>query len=168
LCLTVCFSANAQTSVSYGYDASGNRISRTIHMKMLTPPPQDSTESPIPDEPIPDFPIVAAEDDAENEKNAPAEVYTDALAGTQIAIYPNPTTGQLHIKTSDIRYPISDISIFDMLGKRVASVETLRATSLQPQPATTLDISHLPAGTYIMRITIGEETTSWKIIKSER
>jgi hypothetical protein len=28
-----------------------------------------------------------------------------------------------------------------------------------------MDISHLPVGTYIMQIAVGDETTSWKIVK---
>jgi hypothetical protein len=150
--------ANAQ-SVSYGYDASGNRISRTIVMPMNAPP-QDSTETIIEEEDL----------IAGNEKTQ--EVYTDTLADTQIAIYPNPTKGLLTIEMSDMRlsdmglsdmrYETCDIAIFDMMGKCVWSsygLTVLRHYSLQ------INISHLPAGTYIMRIAIEDEVVNWKIIK---
>ena len=75
-----------------------------------------------------------------------------------LRIYPNPTNGQIHITGFDGRDAMNgvctDVQIFDMYGRNVlvAAVETGRAPSLQQQPTTTLDISHLPDGVYFLRI----------------
>jgi hypothetical protein len=115
--------------------------------------------------------VARYDDDCESLQNAMCKeiTVTSTAVGemeNNIVVYPNPTTGQLHIKTSDIRYPISDISIFDMMGKSVIQFVTLNW--IQDNYSTEIDVSQFPAGMYIMRITIGDETTSRKIIKSER
>jgi hypothetical protein len=165
-CLTVflCAFANAQNSVSYTYDASGNRISRTINMKMFAPPPQDSTEKAA-DDPEDSVAIVQGMEDEtpqeiyNNEKTQ--EVYTDALAQTLITIYPNPTRGLLTVKISELpKHAASSLTLFDMQGRVITQQQSLADENK-------LDISAQPVGTYIMRIAIGGEVVSWKIIKSE-
>ncbi|MCL2041167.1 MAG: hypothetical protein FWG84_03885 [Bacteroidales bacterium] len=97
------------------------------------------------------------------------DVAITEMTTSSMIVYPNPTNGPLRItccelRTSDNR--ISDVEIFDVMGRAV-HVETLRATSLQSQiapPPTPskggefrkshieIDISHLPAGVYIVKI----------------
>jgi len=70
-----------------------------------------------------------------------------------LRVFPNPVTDNLHITTDELR--IGDIvEIFDMNGRRVFAqrVETLHATSLHDDGTIVIDISHLPNGTYIVRI----------------
>jgi hypothetical protein len=126
-------------------------------MPAMAPPPQDSTENPVDD---PEEEFVASGQITENENEKSQEVYTDFLSETQISIYPNPTKGLLTVATSDIRYPISDIRLYDIFGKMVGQSEI-------GQSEIVMDISHLPAGAYIMQIAVESEMTSWKIIKSE-
>ena len=172
--LLFCFfsiSATAQT-VSYGYDDSGNRTSRIISMPSYTPPPpQDSTENVIEDEED----IVAFGQDMENEEETPQdisegtspksqgvppqEVYTDALSETLITIYPNPTRGLLTVKISNMpQHSASSLTLFDMQGKVITQQPSLTEENK-------LDISAQPPGTYIMRIAVGDEDVSWKIVK---
>jgi hypothetical protein len=74
-----------------------------------------------------------------------------------LKIYPNPTSGKLHVTSvTDVTNVLNDIEVFDMYGR---VVETRRATSLQN--TATLDISHLPAGVYFLRM--GNETV--KVVK---
>ena len=65
-----------------------------------------------------------------------------------VVIYPNPTTGKLTIQISDMRYPISDIEIYDMLGRiqKVGKSEIGKSE---------IDISHLPTGIYFLRVAGG-------------
>ena len=149
LCLSVYFSA-AQSSVSFGYDDSGNRISRTIIYKALTPPPQDSIETIIEEESV-----IASLQEIE----MPQEVYTDVLSEALIKIYPNPTTGLLTVKfTNKPQDAASSVTLFDIQGRIVTQQQSLSDEN-------TLHIGAQPAGTYLMRIVIGEEVVSWKIVK---
>ena len=104
-------------------------------------------------------------------------------AGTEITVYPNPTTGLLTIcdmryatsdnRTSDNR--ISEIKLFDVMGRMVMPVETLRATSLQSQIANRksdigqseieINISHLPTGVYFLRIKTETGVVVRKVVK---
>jgi hypothetical protein len=79
---------------------------------------------------------------------------------TPVIVYPNPTRGVIYV-TRDSRdsrdnLHITDVEVFDMYGR---AVKTRRAASLQN--TATLDISHLPAGIYLLRM--GNETV--KIVK---
>ena len=63
----------------------------------------------------------------------------------QLTIYPNPTTGQLRV-SGDI-LDGKDIQIFDIVGQVVF---TSQLSKLSPE--TTIDISHLSAGLYFLKI----------------
>jgi len=143
-------------TVSYGYDASGNRISRTIIMTMqATPPPQDTTETVVEEEAV----TTSIQNPEEVEKSLPAEVYTDLLAQTPIAIYPNPTKGLLTVKIAELpQQSVSSLTLFDMLGKIITQQLSLTNEN-------SIDISAQPPGTYIMQIVIDSHTTNWTIVK---
>jgi hypothetical protein len=80
-------------------------------------------------------------------------------ASTTYVVLPNPTTGQLRI----INYESSmeEIGIYDVMGRVVFTTPLFRSTPPTEGNITTLDISHLPAGVYYLRI--GTETA--KIVK---
>jgi uncharacterized repeat protein (TIGR01451 family) len=81
-----------------------------------------------------------------------------------IKIYPNPTSGELTVETDN--YPsLQGIEILDMMGKCVATVETLRATSLQQPTTFTIDISHLASGIYFIRIQTENGVITRKVVK---
>jgi Secretion system C-terminal sorting domain len=122
----------ASAQVSFGYDAAGNRISRTIVLaKSLT---KAATTDSIP----------------------PA---TEMLGELQVKIYPNPTKGKLAVEVSGMKEPdTGTVSIFNMQGGLI-----LQGT-VSSSP-TELDISGQPAGTYVMRISVGGKNTTWKIQK---
>ncbi|MCL2290811.1 MAG: T9SS type A sorting domain-containing protein [Bacteroidetes bacterium] len=62
----------------------------------------------------------------------------------KIIIYPNPTTGNLRIESGKLK--IDNIDIFDVYGRKLLSTLSLRSQY------TTIDISHLPAGVYIVKL----------------
>jgi PKD repeat protein len=87
---------------------------------------------------------------------------------SKISVHPNPTDGQLIIATSDVRYPISDIEIFDIMG-RLCHAETGRAPSLQSeigQSEIAFNISYLPSGIYFHRNQTENNVITKKIIKN--
>jgi hypothetical protein len=63
-------------------------------------------------------------------------------------VFPNPTSGILMISDKCLMINNGDVEIYDVYGR---SVETRRAASLQSD-AVILDISHLPAGIYFLRV----------------
>jgi hypothetical protein len=65
------------------------------------------------------------------------------LQATSLQVYPNPTTGQLTINNEQLT--IGDVQIFDVMG-RMQRVESKTAENV-----ITLDISHLPAGVYMLK-----------------
>ena len=78
LCLlfvSICPMLHAQGKVKFGYDAAGNRISRTIVFAPRSAPAQEE-EQPT--------------------------VYTEMLSEIKVKIYPNPTTGLLKVEISNL------------------------------------------------------------------
>jgi hypothetical protein len=63
----------------------------------------------------------------------------DLLTNNEIVLYPNPTSGMIHIKHDD---KLTGIQIFDMVGKLVIKHKC------NGQTETNIDLSHLPNGVY--------------------
>jgi len=124
-------------TVNYAYDPAGNRISRTIVLG-----PQKN----------------ASQTNTEQEESAPTYVEQIA-AGLQVKIYPNPTKGLLQVEIigndDDANTPIA---VFNQSGQQVVATQT--AGQLTP-----VDLSGVPAGTYLMRLIIREKSEVYKIIK---
>ncbi|MCL2435634.1 MAG: putative Ig domain-containing protein [Lentimicrobiaceae bacterium] len=62
----------------------------------------------------------------------------------EMRVYPNPTTGELQVTSNEQKR--TNIQIFDLMGKMI-----LEQTS-QLSPITTIDISHLSNGIYILKM----------------
>ena len=88
-----------------------------------------------------------------------------------LQIYPNPTTGKLIVemcdmRLSDMRYPISDIRLFDMMGREISVGQSQIGKSdigqsdigipqskiVNLKSKIDIDISHLSAGIYILQV----------------
>ena len=80
-----------------------------------------------------------------------------AVLNNQLRVYPNPTRGQLTIENLDMRYPTSDIRLFDIVGK-----EIFVGQSDIGNRTTLLDISHLSSGLYFLKI----DNKTVKLIKN--
>ncbi len=78
---------------------------------------------------------------------------TDISSAALIQLYPNPTTGQVQIL--GLNGEASHVEILDMTGRTAA---TFRRT-------TTLDISHLPQGSYILSIQTATDKHHLKLVK---
>lgn len=87
------------------------------------------------------------------------QVFDEILGEHEIKIYPNPTDGFLSVSiSSSVNLPEGRIILTDMNGRTILTKQI--ETGL-----IAIDISGQPVGFYIMRIDLGTETTSWKIIK---
>jgi len=80
------------------------------------------------------------------------------LGNPQVIFYPNPTTGKASVTLQDIKFTDATIQILDMSG----NIRTELGTNT---PTTSLDISHLPSGLYIVKITTGKEVFAKQLIK---
>jgi hypothetical protein len=70
------------------------------------------------------------------------------------AIYPNPTTGPLTLGVADER--ILSVEVTDLLGQRVMEHTDQRNT---------LDLSELPGGPYVIRVTTSDGPRSLRVVK---
>ena len=68
----------------------------------------------------------------------------DDISANQISIYPNPTTGKLIINNGELM--IENVKIFDIIGNIVEVYSCGRSNE------TEINISHLPAGIYYLRV----------------
>lgn len=87
------------------------------------------------------------------------EMGTNDLLNQEISLYPNPTKGELYILT-DSAQSQANISIQDLTGRTV--FETV--AELQHK-RTTIDVSSLSAGVYVIKIQTKEGTVTKKLIK---
>lgn len=92
--------------------------------------------------------------------NGKEAVQSKTIAEYTVDIYPNPTLGELNVvfsnkdNQSDIR-----IEVFDLEGKSLIN-------KVYNNNDVWLDLSNNSNGTYIMKITIEDESIEYKIIKS--
>jgi len=107
----LCPMLQAQDKVKYGYDAAGNRISRTIVLAPRTTPVEET--KPV--------------------------VYTEVLKDIQLKIYPNPTTGMLKVEI--INQPegqTAQIWLYAMSGQLIKTFKDVSHTvsiDISAQPA---------------------------------
>ena len=71
---------------------------------------------------------------------------------SKLTLYPNPATNQIFISGQDIER----VDIYNLLGILVKTVD---------KNTQTIDVSNLPTGNYIVKMTNGEGTVTKKIIK---
>ncbi|PTX63651.1 putative secreted protein (Por secretion system target) [Kordia periserrulae] len=71
-------------------------------------------------------------------------------------LYPNPTTGIVQFQSTQ---PINKLKVINFFGQEVLRVDEEVLTNKQ------IDLSTLRAGTYIMIVTIGDNTSSYKVVK---
>ena len=159
----------------YYYDQAGNRTIRKVldlgPPQFTPPPPQDTTNyaqaaqlEDYSEESLttltsltPLTPLTSLETASDA---PPAEHYfLETLAQKQIKIYPNPTTEKVTM----------EITGWETLQTSVFKLYSLSGQLLQEQPVhsltTTISLTGLPAGAYILKVQINEQIEDWKIIK---
>ena len=78
---------------------------------------------------------------------------------SDISVYPNPTQGELIINNEQLI--IKGVEIIDMFGK------TLNRHCEERSNQFSIDLSPLPAGIYMVRITTGKETVTKRVVKTQ-
>ena len=87
----------------------------------------------------------------------PPQAEPQTLTGQQnIIVHPNPTDNVLHVSVTDGE--IARVEMYDAYG-RITMVGTLASP---PSPTNTVDLSSLPSGVYVLRVTLRDGTVRTK------
>lgn len=126
---------SAQKRMRYMYDASGNRIRREIVMEKMAT--RAKKQSSMSQE----------------------RMFAEVIHNHAVKIPPNPTEGILSVSIGGLnKNDHCTVGVYTIPG-----IEILRTQAHADEVA--IDIRHQPAGVYLLRITINEKSTTWKIIK---
>ena len=82
---------------------------------------------------------------------------------SMFSIYPNPAHNQIEISCLIDRAADMEIGIYSLVGQKV--FETAHMKVLPGQFSQTINISQLPKGTYLLRMRIGDEVVTKKVVK---
>lgn len=126
---------SAQDKIGYTYDSAGNRINRKA---------------------VQSFKKTMARLQANPSEDQRA---SDMQHDHSITIYPNPTDGLLRINISQLK-KTDDCSLCFY-----TSQGTLIITENVKKENVYINISNQPAGIYLLKITINDKVTTWKVIK---
>lgn len=133
--------AQQNGTVSFSYDANGNRTARMISFKKsrdgsrLQGEPTDELATPL---------LASA---------------TDELAGLRLALYPNPTEGHFSVEVGNA---VEGTRLQAVLYTSTGTVVSRKALS---GGRIDFDLSGQASGVYVLRIEAGSETRIWKVIK---
>ncbi len=123
-------------SINYGYDAAGNRTSRSIAvLKSNEPNPADT---------------LVDEHEAKRE-----EILSDV---EQVKVYPNPASEQLHIVLPGTSEAAADFWLYNTQGVLVVQGKFEASDN-------TLSLQEHRAGVYLLLIKNNQKTEQWKILK---
>ncbi len=137
LCLPATLSAQ---TVQFGYDESGNRISREIVLMKTTNAPLN------PDDPNANGREIVA-------------IHEVEIGDVQVQISPNPNGGQFKVTLQGIN-EVTDAKLYlhSENGQLIVEKEQLKAVN-------DIDVRHSQTGTYILTLIINGKRESWKVIK---
>ena len=87
------------------------------------------------------------------------QMFSESLNKHSVKIYPNPTKGLLKVSISGLKSTDKcSLGVFTMTGVKVMSCNTNTDN-------VDIDLSNRPVGVYLLKITINNNSTTWKIIK---
>lgn len=135
--VSVGFAQNA--IVNYYYDDCGNRIERAMRFMKAEENGRSMTD--------------------DDEKGWVANV-EDAFSGVHMTLFPNPTDGAFTLAFPEGLPPSPCAELCHANG---SVMERRQVGNL----AETFDLTGKPAGIYLLRLTAGRDTQTWKIIKKD-
>ncbi len=86
-----------------------------------------------------------------------APLSIDDIVAKGFYYYPNPVENTLKMNANEA---ITEVSLYTVLGREIKKLTQTSDKSAE------LDLTNLPAGTYFVRVTIGEATGSFKILRN--
>jgi len=97
------------------------------------------------------------ESDPANVSKSCRSTAIDENETSTFSVYPNPTTGELHIGYAMCDNEMCDIEIYDVMGRRVATVNTHPCADTEHSRS--INVEFLPTGMYFIKI--GEKTAKF-------
>lgn len=131
-------------TVSFGYDACGNRTSRTLQFSKADEGRGGGSGDTS------DIPDAAGQWEA---------MLSDSFAGMEAMLFPNPTEGGFFLTLGGGELPAGATAVLCAVDGTVLEERTLGSATEE------FDLSRRPAGIYLLRLTSGDETRVWKVIK---
>lgn len=141
ICFLLLLSASAlaqNTTVHFGYDANGNRISRSLEIKRI-----QSND------------LLAGEANMDSIPTHDGQL--EYLGDSPITVYPNPTQGRFTIQQSGTPVPIV-ASLYTANG-------ILIERRIFSGPNEEFDLGERSAGVYFLRLSSEQEKQTWKVVK---
>lgn len=129
-------------SVHFGYDACGNRVSRTLEFARMEDPGKDGDDDTAPNP---------------EETSWQAEL-SDRFEGVETTLSPNPTDGGFILSMGGEISQGAKAILCTMDGKVLEERSVNNATE-------EFDLSGKPAGIYLLRLSSERETKVWKVVK---
>ena len=137
--------AQQRSTISFSYDANGNRIARSLSMKRVYDNPN----------PTADYGAQAqTEDNADYLASA-----TDIFEAMEVGLYPNPTQDILNLSIENanesavLSVVLTTLTGDILFDKKVVGV------------CESVDLTSYPAGIYYLILKTEKEQHSWKIVK---
>ena len=128
--------------VNFGYDACGNRVSRTLEFSKA-----DSGRG-----------ITADNGPMAGLAQWQASI-TDCFAGVETMLFPNPTEGGFFLTFNGDELPKGVTALLCAVDGTVLEERTVKGTNEE------FDLGKRAAGVYLLRLVLGDTVKTWKVIK---
>jgi YD repeat-containing protein len=157
----------------YSYDAAGNRETRTINLSNMMSPNNnnDSTgnyeilyneiiEDMVEERNIEEEnPLLSNTTNEDNSETTEKKLETNKIP-IEIEVHPNPVQEKLYLTINGLGENSGYFTIFDFNGKLIKRQEIRSKESA-------IDFSQSPPGTYLLIIHVGQQTQTYKIVRTK-
>ncbi len=95
----------------------------------------------------------------DNASSFDEDIIEEVLSDFEIHIYPNPTKGKLKVELTGIDDKKARILLLNIQGNTLINKNISNKIN-------TIDLTRFPAGIYILRVSLEQSTSEWKILKN--
>lgn len=95
---------------------------------------------------------------SQSQESKRSVAYSDVLGDHQIQIVPNSKSGKVKVAALDGKLQFS-VMVYNVSGQNVQTLKDVRGQA-------EVDLSNNPNGIYVLVLEVGQEKTTWKIMKT--